>query len=695
MQHIVGKLSTSTFQRYKVCVNRSSDERVMAPGSRGAGAVFVCFSGEDSGQTGDATGEPRVARRSRSHYLSNAPGLAGQLAASRKDSAREGGCPGGKMHLPMSDFDVLGTVGKLALPTFARFQIRGNPSLDVCEIWFPRTEAAGVFLVHLRTVFRSRIPARPGKILAIREFHVVHECVFFPTCPGSRINLLRVRKTLRASVATSLPMSDFDDLGIVGKLVLPTSQRYRPCTEASLGFARYDLANRGRWNVPYAKGFDHNSLVSRPFLARKVSNRSSHHALQNGQGAVSSIQLLVWSTVRSNLGQTWSTLVKLGQNSPKLWEMCPGPRFEGFSAWWTLFGFRNGLVKPRSNLVNSGQTWSTLVKLGQILGNVSRTMFLRLFGVGIFVGSGRLGSGCLVLRADTRENPVSSTCSHFENRPVSEEESTATKARSSAIDPSVKKPPTATNTGDLIVKESLKLKNRWSGHSMDRHPIFDIIANDSSSSSDDEVEMILRFAIEGRTNAARRLGLSSFQKMIAAIRMLAYETTTDLYDEYVSIGETTAMKCVKKFVKTVVSNFSEEYLWSPTNNDIARLLALGESCGFPGMLGSIDCMHWKWKNCPTAWQGSHNDINVLERSSVFTELAEGRAPLVNYSINDCRRIQSTGLGSPGDWISPDLLIQSPGLVYQSPGSGKNSWVNVSVDWASFSHLDQGSNRLDP
>ena len=56
----------------------------------------MCFSGEDSGRMGDATGEPRVARRSRSHHFSNAPGFAGQLAASRKDSAREGGCPGGK-----------------------------------------------------------------------------------------------------------------------------------------------------------------------------------------------------------------------------------------------------------------------------------------------------------------------------------------------------------------------------------------------------------------------------------------------------------------------------------------------------------------------------------------------------------------------------------------------------------------------
>jgi hypothetical protein len=87
----------STFQRYKVFTNQSSDVRVMAPGSRGVGAIFVCFSGEDSGHTGDATGEPRVARRSQSRYLSNAPGLAGQLVACRKDSAHEGGCPGEKM----------------------------------------------------------------------------------------------------------------------------------------------------------------------------------------------------------------------------------------------------------------------------------------------------------------------------------------------------------------------------------------------------------------------------------------------------------------------------------------------------------------------------------------------------------------------------------------------------------------------
>ncbi len=88
MQHISGNLAMSTFQRCKVYTNRSSDRRVMAPGSRGVEAVFSCFSDEDSGQIGDASGEPRVASHSWSCSLSNAPKLANQLTTSWKESAR-------------------------------------------------------------------------------------------------------------------------------------------------------------------------------------------------------------------------------------------------------------------------------------------------------------------------------------------------------------------------------------------------------------------------------------------------------------------------------------------------------------------------------------------------------------------------------------------------------------------------------
>jgi hypothetical protein len=40
---IVGKLEKSTFQRYKFCMNRSSNGKVMAPGSRGVRAIFFAF----------------------------------------------------------------------------------------------------------------------------------------------------------------------------------------------------------------------------------------------------------------------------------------------------------------------------------------------------------------------------------------------------------------------------------------------------------------------------------------------------------------------------------------------------------------------------------------------------------------------------------------------------------------------------
>uniref|UniRef100_A0A2N9FY25 Uncharacterized protein n=1 Tax=Fagus sylvatica TaxID=28930 RepID=A0A2N9FY25_FAGSY len=170
-----------------------------------------------------------------------------------------------------------------------------------------------------------------------------------------------------------------------------------------LGFARYDLANRGRRNVPYAKGFDHNSLVSRPFLARKVSNRSSHHVLQNGQGAISSIQLSVWShgpvkpwSNLVNLGQTWSNLVKALQTVGNVSRTA----FRGFLG---IAGPKSGQKRSGQTLVKLGQPWSYLVKLREMCPGSSSWGHLMWRA---FVGSGRLDSGCLVLRAYTRENPV-------------------------------------------------------------------------------------------------------------------------------------------------------------------------------------------------------------------------------------------------------------------------------------------------
>jgi len=73
-----------------------------------------------------------------------------------------------------------------------------------------------------------------------------------------------------------------------------------------------------------------------------------------------------------------------------------------------------------------------------------------------------------------------------------------------------------------------------------------------------------------------------------------------LWMKKIRIAESSIIESLKRFVEAVVEGFEDEYLRSPNDNDTTRLLALGEERGFPGMLGSIDCMHWKWKNWPSA-----------------------------------------------------------------------------------------------
>ncbi|XP_071683210.1 uncharacterized protein [Lolium perenne] len=168
-----------------------------------------------------------------------------------------------------------------------------------------------------------------------------------------------------------------------------------------------------------------------------------------------------------------------------------------------------------------------------------------------------------------------------------------------------------------------------------------------------------------KVDAIGKVGLSPYQKCTAAIRMLAYGVAGDFVDEYTRMSESTGLEAMYRFCRAVIGSFGEQYLRQPNAEDTARLLSINASRGFPGMLGSIDYMHWEWKNCPFGWQGaysghsegcrvileavasqdtwiwhsffgmagSHNDINVLQRSPVFDRLAYGQSPDVDFEIN--------------------------------------------------------------
>lgn len=162
-----------------------------------------------------------------------------------------------------------------------------------------------------------------------------------------------------------------------------------------------------------------------------------------------------------------------------------------------------------------------------------------------------------------------------------------------------------------------------------------------------------------RCDAAGKLGLSPVQKCTAALRMLSRGAAAGDLDEYVRIGESTALLTLRKFCTGVIEVYGPEYLRPPTTQEVQKLLEENAKRGFPGMVASIDCMHWTWKNCPVAlhgqyqgkegkptvvleacasqdtyvWHcffgcpGSCNDINILDRSPLINDIVQ-----VNFNM---------------------------------------------------------------
>ena len=62
----------------------------------------------------------------------------------------------------------------------------------------------------------------------------------------------------------------------------------------------------------------------------------------------------------------------------------------------------------------------------------------------------------------------------------------------------------------------------------------------------------------------------------------------DQLDEVLMLAASTGLECLGMFAQGVIDMFGGEYLRPPRCDEVERLLQIGESRGFPGMLGSID-----------------------------------------------------------------------------------------------------------
>ena len=174
-----------------------------------------------------------------------------------------------------------------------------------------------------------------------------------------------------------------------------------------------------------------------------------------------------------------------------------------------------------------------------------------------------------------------------------------------------------------------------------------------------------------RINATGRPQAHPLQKVVAAFRVLAYGEAADRADEYVRLSRSTILLSVKCLVVCIVSKWESTYLRRPNDAELKTILDRNAERGFPGCMGSLDCSHWAWHQCPRGMAGSYqtrkgsrgivveavcdedlwiwhlfvgapgslNDINVMHQSPLYLDVTAGRWPPRNqsYTMNGTSR----------------------------------------------------------
>nr|VDD43158.1 unnamed protein product [Brassica oleracea] len=102
-----------------------------------------------------------------------------------------------------------------------------------------------------------------------------------------------------------------------------------------------------------------------------------------------------------------------------------------------------------------------------------------------------------------------------------------------------------------------------------------------------------------RRDATGRFGLSPLQKCTSAIRLLVYGYAADTVDEYLRLGDSTVISCLHNFTERIIQLFG----------DATKTHTRGSSTTTR-----------YWRDARVSWDGTLNDINVLDRSPVFDDI---------------------------------------------------------------------------
>jgi hypothetical protein len=93
--------------------------------------------------------------------------------------------------------------------------------------------------------------------------------------------------------------------------------------------------------------------------------------------------------------------------------------------------------------------------------------------------------------------------------------------------------------------------------------------------------------------------------LLLPLKTLAHGVPPHIFIDYFQMSQQYSRECCKKFDKAMKQIYMKKFLRLPTETDLKNIAKLHQSVhSVDGLLGSLDCTHAFWKNCPKPWQGS-------------------------------------------------------------------------------------------
>ena len=107
-----------------------------------------------------------------------------------------------------------------------------------------------------------------------------------------------------------------------------------------------------------------------------------------------------------------------------------------------------------------------------------------------------------------------------------------------------------------------------------------------------------------KRDATWRPGHETWQKILVALRRLGTGRSYDDLDDSARMSGEFISKYTRIFCPSCAKLYGNEYLnRRPTAEELKKISEKYEFAGFPGCVGSVDCMKIEWENCPKVLKG--------------------------------------------------------------------------------------------